>query len=113
MVAAAANVVVDKLIDLDLPQQAKECGEKFEARLKALQQKHATIKDVKGLGLIWGVETEIDASELVAEFQARQILTCQAGPEVLRFLPPLIITEDSLMGVADVLDEILTNREQV
>ena len=51
--------------------------------------------------------TERPAADYLAPFRERDILVATAGPEVVRFLPPLIIEKDHLDEVIDVFDEIL------
>ncbi len=62
---------------------------------------------VRGKGLMIGVELDIEAAEVVRQGYERGILTVNAGPNVLRFVPPLTISEDELVQVAHTIGEIL------
>jgi len=108
LVCAAALTVLDKLTDGGIVESVARNGEAFGARLRELQTRHPVITEVRGLGLIWGVELAEPGSTFVNEFRKRHVLTCLAGPNVLRFLPPLVITEDQLHQVVETFDEILT-----
>ena len=112
LVCAAALTVFEKLVHGGLVEDAARNGAIMERRLREMQPRHRLITDVRGMGLIWGVELAVPAAKVVAEFRRRHVLVCPAGPNVLRFLPPLVIGEEQLHQVADMLDDILTEMEQ-
>ncbi|SNX54320.1 aspartate aminotransferase family protein [Thermoanaerobacterium sp. RBIITD] len=131
--ACAAGITVIKLImDRNLPDAAKEKGEYFLNKLKALKEKHKLIKDVRGKGLMIGVEfnqpeggfidklsggavsklsNEYLGSLVAGELQNKHhIITAYTlnNPNVIRFEPPLIVTKEQIDKVLDALDEIMT-----
>jgi len=65
------------------------------------------VKDVRGAGLIWGVETVGPAGEVVARAQDAGLLLCSAGPNVVRVVPPLVIGDDELAEGVHILDEVI------
>ena len=85
-----------------------EKGEYLVARLAKLQERWPEhIKGVRGRGLIAGAVTERPAADYLAAFRERDILVATAGPDVVRFLPPLIVEKNLIDEVIDVFDEIL------
>lgn len=112
LVCAAALAVIRKLLASDMVEGVARKGSAFERRLRELQGAHPVIADVRGMGLIWGVEFVEPAMPYLNAFRDRRVLTCLAGPNVLRFVPPLVITEDQLHQVADILAEILAGKEK-
>jgi putrescine aminotransferase len=131
--ACAAGITAIKLIlDKNLPEAAKEKGEYFLGRLKELKEKHKLIKDVRGKGLMIGVEfnqpeggiidklsggavsrlsNEYLGSLVAGELQNKHhIITAYTlnNPNVIRFEPPLIVTKEQLDRVVEALDEIMT-----
>jgi len=87
-------------------------GAHLEAKLRAMQQKHPAIVDVRGAGLMWGVELNMDAAT-VHEAAIRQgVLVNRTAGKVIRLLPPLVITEaelDRALGLLDAaFSEVLT-----
>jgi acetylornithine/N-succinyldiaminopimelate aminotransferase len=105
---AAALVVLGKLSDQGFIQAVKEKGEYLAGRLNKLKDRWPQhIKEVRGRGLIVGAVTENPAADFLAAFRQRNILVATAGPDVVRFLPPLIIERDRIDEVVDVFDEIL------
>ena len=110
VVCSVGMVVVEKLTSGGIVDSVARKGEIFGERLQDLKERYEEIADVRGLGMIWGVETRGPASEIIAALREKKILACPAGPNVVRFAPPLIITEDHLHQVAEALDEIFKAR---
>jgi len=107
---AAGVAAFQTIVDEKLPERSRALGGRFKERLLALQRKHEAIVEVRGLGLMLGVQLTFPAADALAFLRERGILAGTAGPEVLRFLPPLIVEEDELLASAEVLDEFLTTR---
>ena len=64
------------------------------------------IRDVRGLGLLQGMEVEMDARTVVGDCLKRGLLINAPGEHVLRFIPPLIITQPEIDRLLDVLSHI-------
>jgi len=97
--------------DPELLQSVRENGEQFRERLEEMRSHHSMIRDIRGRGLIWGIELDRPAAQLVAALRKRHTLACIAGPNVLRFLPPLVISDDQIHQVADQLNEAMMEVE--
>ena len=84
-------------------------GELLNGRLNALMETYPDkITEVRGRGLIAGaVLADVPAADVMGAFREREILVCVAGPDVVRFLPPLVIEQENIDQVMDVFDEIL------
>ena len=81
-------------------------GEYFKERLLSLQNEYSFVREVRGRGLILGLELDFPGTEVVAQCQERGILINCTAEKVLRFLPPLIVTTeevDRLIGTLDTL----------
>jgi acetylornithine/N-succinyldiaminopimelate aminotransferase len=75
-----------------------------------LKARYSFIRDVRGIGLIIGVELAFEGKEIVERCLERGFLiNCTAG-QVLRFLPPLIVTKGEIDRLLTVLDEIFSER---
>jgi 4-aminobutyrate aminotransferase-like enzyme len=117
---AAALANIDVMLDERLPEESARKGEYALFRLREMAQRHALIGDVRGLGLMIGVE-------LVADRRSKEPATAQAaairrfmrehgvligvgGPQanVVRIQPPLVIGDDDLDRAIDLLDRALT-----
>lgn len=104
---AAFSVTVEE----NLPQRSKALGAKFRAALDTLRVQFPCIQEVRGRGLMVGVEMDFPVAEILPSLREAGYLCGQAGPQVLRFLPPLIIEEAVLFEVLGRLEAILAKRE--
>jgi predicted acetylornithine/succinylornithine family transaminase len=93
IVSAAAIANIETIIMKDLVAQAAKLGEYLRAKLEAIQKEFPKLfTEVRGMGLIQGLEMTKNASSLVANCAKQGLLVGSAHENVLRFLPPLIIT---------------------
>ena len=106
-VCRAACTVLDIYEDEDLVNKSCENGSYFKEKLEELKESHDCIVEVRGHGLMVGVELNYDCGDLVSKAQDKGVLINVANGRVLRFVPPLIITRDELDKVVSVIDEIL------
>ena len=95
LACAVAIAVVDEIKQSKLLAHVTETGDYFLAQLRALQQKHSSIVNVRGLGLMIGVELDSEAlaKDVLTGMTARRILLNRTHETVLRFLPPYLITK--------------------
>ncbi|WP_296879125.1 acetylornithine transaminase [uncultured Methanobrevibacter sp.] len=105
LVCAAANAVLDEIVNENLLDNVNEVGDHFIAELKKLDKD--VIKEVRGKGLMVGVELTEPGAEYVDKLrEAGFLINCTAG-NVLRFVPPLIITKADIDEFVKALDELL------
>ncbi|MBS7646427.1 aspartate aminotransferase family protein [Candidatus Bathyarchaeota archaeon] len=104
---AAGCATIDVLIEEKLPEKVGKLGRYFLDRLEELQLRHRIMREVRGLGLMAGVELKIDVLNVILGALQKGVLMLDAGKNVLRFLPPFIITEKDIDTVITVMDEIL------
>jgi acetylornithine/N-succinyldiaminopimelate aminotransferase len=107
---AASLATLDTIMNEGVLDNVKKMGSYFMSRLHELKNKCAVIKDIRGKGLIIGLELTIEGADIVKECMDRGLLINCTGGNVLRFVPPLIITENDVDVAVDVLCEVLTNR---
>ena len=105
LVCAAANAVLDVFESDNILDNVNEVGDYFISKLKKLDKD--VIADVRGKGLMVGLELTKPGAEYVDKFrEAGFLINCTAG-NVLRFVPPLIITKAEIDEFVKALDEIL------
>jgi acetylornithine/N-succinyldiaminopimelate aminotransferase len=90
----------------------RRVGEYFRAKLGELAGRYSIVKEVRGFGLMVGLELEIPGKQLVAEAMAEGLLINCTHETVLRFLPPYIITEREVDRAVEILDGILDRAEK-
>ena len=88
----AALCVVDELVGGGLLGHIGRVGHHLGERLRAIAAAHPIVKEVRGAGLIWGLELTRDASPVVPAALARGVVVNRTAEKVVRLLPPLVIT---------------------
>lgn len=110
LACAAAKVVLEQVATEKALSHVREMGEYMKSRLLAMQAEHPQlIKEVRGMGLILGAELTQPGRDIVnACLEKGAIINCTAG-NVLRFVPPLIVTKEHIDEVCDILEQVLEN----
>ncbi|MFT7484826.1 MAG: acetylornithine/LysW-gamma-L-lysine aminotransferase [Candidatus Paceibacteria bacterium] len=108
LACAAANATLGVMQDENLFERSRRLGEKFANSLRGVES--PLVVEVRGLGLMVALELRVPVAPILKALQARGVIALPAGPSVLRFLPPLVITEQDLervvREVAVVLSEV-------
>jgi predicted acetylornithine/succinylornithine family transaminase len=100
LVASAALATCRKIGAEPFMDEVRRTSELLADLLGALALRRPGIRQVRGAGLMWGVETD-DAGGIVGRALEAGLLLCTAGPDVVRLLPPLVIGDDELrQGIA-------------
>jgi acetylornithine/LysW-gamma-L-lysine aminotransferase len=107
LVCAAACAAIDVLIEEKLAERAATLGAYFKEKLVDLQAKHKVVREVRGLGLMLGIELRFDVLNMILQAIDKGVLILDAGRNVLRFLPPLVIEKEQIDKVVAILDTIL------
>ncbi len=108
LVTAVALEVCRILEQEGLVQRAAELGEYFRAGLRQLQQRHPVIVDVRGRGLLVGVELETEGAKVVDACRQRGFLINCIQDRVLRLAPPLVIGRREIDALVECLDKVLS-----
>ena len=96
---ATGTAAIRAVVEERLWERAERLGRVFMEALRAIESKK--IREVRGLGLMVGVELKEKAAPYLKRLaEEHKILSIQAGPNVMRFLPPVVVTEEELLGAA-------------
>ena len=110
LACAVAIAVIDTMKQNNVLEHIREVGGYFKRQLEALQKRHDCIIDVRGMGLMLGVE--IDSADLAkraaAEMMTKHIIINRTSDTVLRFLPPYILERAHVDAAVAALDQVLT-----
>ena len=112
LTCAAASAAVDVVVEERLHERAARLGTYFMTKLKKLQEKYTVVREVRGMGLMIGMEFRFDVYNLILSSLKQGVLVLDAGRNVLRFLPPLVISRDQLNRVIEVLDSVIGEEER-
>ena len=109
LACSAAIATLKTMKRLNLPRRAERMGRYFKERLAELGERHRVVKDVRGMGLLLGMELENERLAEASVSMAAEmgfLINCTAG-RVLRFVPPLIVEKTHIDNLIGALDRIL------
>ncbi|MEM2875898.1 MAG: aspartate aminotransferase family protein [Candidatus Bathyarchaeia archaeon] len=112
LACAAASATLDVILGENLPERASNLGRRFIERLKKIQDELKVVRDVRGLGLMVGLESRFDVFDILMNAVKSGVILLYAGRNVIRFLPPLVISEDQLDRVSLTLWGLLVEEEK-
>ncbi|MCA9472809.1 MAG: acetylornithine transaminase [Nitrospirales bacterium] len=107
LACSAALQVLNILLEGGELNRCRERGEYLHNGLRALMDQFPVINEVRGLGLLQGIELSIEGKPIVMDCLARRvIINCTMG-RVLRFVPPLVITQSEIDSLLSTLSDVL------
>jgi acetylornithine/N-succinyldiaminopimelate aminotransferase len=102
---AVGNAVLDVVLEDGFLDHVAKLGLRLKQRLAALKDEHGEIiEEVRGQGLMLGLKCKVPNQKLIEALRARKMLSVQAGDNVVRLLPPLIIGEAEIELASATLD---------
>jgi len=107
---AAVKATIETMLAENAPQRAAESGEYLKSRLKEKLAGSPIVREVRGLGLIVGIECAEPVAGFVSEIHRRGLLVVTAGPNVIRLLPNLLVTREEIDHAVDILAGVLTGQ---
>ncbi|MTV49409.1 acetylornithine transaminase [Heliobacillus mobilis] len=111
LVTAAGVATMDVLVQGGLLAHCLEMGAYFRGHLNRLAEKYTFIQEVRGLGLILACELDRPGADIVAACLEKGLIINCTAVNVLRFLPPLIITKEDIDHAVAILEEVLASVE--
>ena len=106
LATAAGVAALTTLLEERMLENCQRMGDYFFAKLEEIKRRFPFVREVRGKGLILGMELSIDGSSIVHDMLKKNILiNCTMG-NVLRFLPPLIVTQEEIDRVVKALEEV-------
>jgi len=106
LATAAGVAALTTILEEGMLENCEKMGDYFLSQLQEIKKKFSFVEEVRGKGLILGMELRMDGSSIVNEMMRKKILiNCTMG-NVLRFLPPLIVTKKEIDRVVAALEEV-------
>ena len=112
MACAAGTATLEALTDDKLVENAAKMGRQFKEGLKRLKEKHKIIREVRGLGMMLGVELRFEVKDVLFDGIRNGLLMLYSGRNIIRLLPPLVMDETTISRVVDIMDAVLTSEEK-
>lgn len=109
---AAGIATLQALTQDGLIENAENMGKLFREGLEKLKEKHSIIREIRGKGLMIGVELKFEVKDILMNLMKEGILMLYSGRNILRILPPLVISKEDITKVLQTLDIVLTKEEQ-
>lgn len=111
-IACAVGIATLEMMEREqIPARAQKLGQEGMAFLKSKLQDHPAVVDVRGLGLMIGIEMNGPVADIVSKAQDEGLLVLNAGPNVIRLLPALTIPEAEWKEGLGLLSEIIASAE--
>jgi acetylornithine/N-succinyldiaminopimelate aminotransferase len=105
--SAAATATLEIMLEEKLPERAAKLGESIKEQLTDQLAGNPLIKEIRGKGLLIGIECTQPVGDVIKEAQQQGLLVISAGPQVIRLLPNLLVTEEDLNRGIGILCAIL------
>ncbi len=109
---AAGIGAIEALTKDGLIENADKMGKKFFEGLKQLKEKHKIIREIRGKGLMIGIELKFEVKDILMDGINKGILLLYSGRNIIRLLPPLVITEEDISRVLETFDVLLSAEEK-
>lgn len=106
-VTTAINVVFDLYDELKITEHVKEVAPYLEKKLDELNDKYDFITERRGLGLMQGLEFSIPVGPIIQKALEKKLILINAGTNIIRFVPPLVITTENVDEMISILDSVL------
>ncbi|WP_051250353.1 acetylornithine transaminase [Paenibacillus harenae] len=104
---AAVKATLETIVEDHLPERAERMGKYLMAQLRGKLAGNAFVNEVRGLGLLVGIACKEPIADIVNGAQSRGLLVISAGPNVIRLLPNLLVTEEEIDTAVTILAELL------
>ena len=109
---AAGIATLRALTEDGLIENSEKMGIVFREGLEKLKEKHNIIREVRGKGLMIGVELKFEVKDILMNLIKEGVLMLYSGRNILRILPPLVISQEDITTVLEKLDKVLTKEEE-
>jgi acetylornithine aminotransferase len=108
---AVVNAVLTEVFNESFLNEVVNKGKAFENYLNEALNGSPVVKEVRGLGLIAGIECHAPVADYITKAREKGLLVLPAGPNVIRLLPPLVATNEELKKAAFILAEVVTHQK--
>jgi LysW-gamma-L-lysine/LysW-L-ornithine aminotransferase len=109
---AAGTATLESLVEDKLVENAAKVGRHFREGLDRLKEKHKIIRQVRGIGMMLGVEIRFDVKDILFDGIREGLLMLYSGKNIIRLLPPLVMDETTVSRAIDIIDILLASEEK-
>nr|WP_130837195.1 aspartate aminotransferase family protein [Lachnoclostridium sp. Marseille-P6806] len=109
---AAVNKVLDLFEEMELVKHVRELTPYFESKLDGLVVKYKSVRERRGAGLMQGLVFDRPVGGIIGDAMKHGLILINAGSDILRFVPPLIITEREIDEMLSILEPAIAREEE-
>ena len=109
---AAGTATLKALTEDGLVDNAAKVGKIFRDGLEKLKDKHSIIREIRGMGLMIGIEMKFEVKDILMDGIAEGVLLLYSGRNIIRLLPPLVLSEQDITKVLEVLDRLMVREAE-
>jgi len=109
---AAGIATLQALTQDGLIENSEMMGKLFREGLEKLKEKHPIIREIRGKGLMIGIELKFEVKDILMNLIKEGVLMLYSGRNILRVLPPLVISKEDITKVLETLDVVLSIEEK-
>lgn len=109
LAATATKTVLDEFERLDVLGNVREVGNYLYKKLDEIAAKYDVVKDHRGIGMMQGLEFTVPVGDIIKKCMDEGLILINAGTNIIRFVPPLVITKDNVDEMICILDKCLGN----
>ncbi len=111
--SCAAGIATLKALTEDgLVDNAAKMGKIFRDGLEKLKNKHSIIREIRGMGLMIGIEMKFEVKDILMDGISEGVLLLYSGRNIIRLLPPLVLSEQDITKVLEVLDRLMVRETE-
>jgi acetylornithine/LysW-gamma-L-lysine aminotransferase len=112
LACAAGSATIDSIIEDELVSNSEKMGRIFKSGLLEIKEKYKIVRDVRGVGMMLGVEMRFDVKDILLEGIKNGILLLYSGRNILRLLPPIVMKEEEVNKSLELIDKLIQNEER-
>jgi acetylornithine/LysW-gamma-L-lysine aminotransferase len=112
LACAAGSATLDSLTEDKLVSNSEKMGRIFKSGLLEIKEKYKIVREVRGLGMMLGVEMRFDVKDILLDGIKNGILLLYSGRNILRLLPPIVMKEEEVNKSLELIDKLIYNEEK-
>ena len=112
LACAAGSATIDSLTEDNLVSNSESMGGIFKSGLLKIKEKYKIVREVRGLGMMLGVEMRFDVKDILLDGIKNGILLLYSGRNILRLLPPIVMKEEEVNKSLELIEKLIYNEEK-
>ncbi len=112
LACAAGSATIDSLTEDKLVSNSEKMGRIFKSGLLEIKEKYKIVREVRGLGMMLGIEMRFDVKDILLDGIKNGILLLYSGRNILRLLPPIVMKGEEVSKSLELIDKLIYNEEK-